>query len=48
MEQDAHQIGQHVEQALVEIGRLGDENMRGRVEDLVSTLVEFYGSALER
>lgn len=48
MEQDAHQIGQQVEQALVEIGRLGDENMRGRVEDLVSTLVEFYGSALER
>jgi Fe-S cluster biogenesis protein NfuA/nitrite reductase/ring-hydroxylating ferredoxin subunit len=48
MEQDAHQIGQHVETALVEIGQLGDENVRGKVEDLVSTLVEFYGSALER
>ncbi|HEY4017246.1 MAG TPA: NifU family protein [Pseudonocardiaceae bacterium] len=48
MGQDARQIGQHVEEALVEIGRLGDENVRERVEDLVSTLVEFYGSALER
>lgn len=48
MRQDAHQIGQHVERALAEIGRLGDENVRGRVEDLVSTLVDFYGSALER
>ncbi|HEY4452877.1 MAG TPA: NifU family protein [Pseudonocardiaceae bacterium] len=48
MAQDAHQIGQHVEQALTEIGALGDENVRQRVEDLVSTLVEFYGSALER
>jgi Fe-S cluster biogenesis protein NfuA/nitrite reductase/ring-hydroxylating ferredoxin subunit len=48
MGQDAHQIGQHVEQALTEIGALGDENVRHRVEDLVSTLVEFYGSALER
>jgi Fe-S cluster biogenesis protein NfuA/nitrite reductase/ring-hydroxylating ferredoxin subunit len=48
MGQDAHQIGQHVEQALTEIGKTGDENMRARVEDLVSTLVEFYGSTLER
>ena len=45
---DAQQIGQHVEQALIEIGRLGDESVRDRVEDLVATLVEFYGSALER
>lgn len=48
MGQDARQIGQHVEDALAEIGRLGDDNVRDRVEDLVSTLVEFYGSALER
>ncbi len=48
MQQDAHPIGQHVERALAEIGQLGDENVLGRVEDLVSTLVEFYGSALER
>jgi Fe-S cluster biogenesis protein NfuA/nitrite reductase/ring-hydroxylating ferredoxin subunit len=48
MGQDAHQIGQHVERALTEIGRTGDEDTRARVEDLVSTLVEFYGSALER
>jgi Fe-S cluster biogenesis protein NfuA/nitrite reductase/ring-hydroxylating ferredoxin subunit len=45
---DAQEVGRHVEQALVEIGKLGDENVRDRVEDLISTLVEFYGSALER
>ncbi|HEX3780551.1 MAG TPA: NifU family protein [Pseudonocardiaceae bacterium] len=46
--QDAQEIGQRVEQVLAEIGALGDAGMQDKVEELVSTLVEFYGSALER
>ncbi len=46
--QDAQEIGQHVEQVLADIGALGDLAIQDKVEELVSTLVEFYGSALER
>jgi len=45
---DAQEIGQHVERVLAEIGAFGDVAVQDKAEELVSTLVEFYGSALER
>ncbi|MGA8118154.1 MAG: NifU family protein [Actinocatenispora sp.] len=45
---DARTVGEHIDRLLTDLDRVADPTVRRTTEDLVRSLVEFYGSGLAR